>query len=142
MSTDIVQVVDGTIAVISEDVKMRKISNHIPPKSFSYSQKDFFDKQAKNGIKKRSCKPEWLTKYAFVSYSKTLDGLFCLCCIFFVTSAHQEQRAQNLVTLPYKNWRKALEELDKHAAVSYHLTSMKKMESFLQTMYHLMKQTR
>ena len=52
MSTDIAQVVDGTITVISEDVKMRMISNRIPPKSFSYPQKDFFDKQAKNGIKK------------------------------------------------------------------------------------------
>ena len=58
MSTDITQVVDGTITVISEDVKMRMISNRIPPKSFSYPQKDFFGKQAKNGIKKRSCKRE------------------------------------------------------------------------------------
>ena len=134
MSTDITQVVDGTITVISEDVKMRMISNRIPPKSFSYPQKDFFDKQAKNGIKKRSCKCEWLTKYPSVSYSKTLDGLFCLCCIFFPKSAHQVQRAQNLITLPYKNWRKALEELDKHATLSHQLTSMTKMQSFLKTM--------
>ena len=69
MSTDIAQVVDGTITVISEDVNMRMISNPIPPKSFSYPPKDFFDKQAKNGNKKRSCKREWLTKYPFVSYS-------------------------------------------------------------------------
>ena len=58
MSTDMAQVVDGTITVISEDVKMGMISNHIPPKSFSYPQKDFFDKQAKDGIKKPSCKRE------------------------------------------------------------------------------------
>ena len=51
MPNDIAQVVDGTITVISEDVKMRMISNPIPPKSFSYPQKDFFDKQAKDGIK-------------------------------------------------------------------------------------------
>ena len=44
MSTDIAQVVDGTITVISEDVKMRMISNRIPPKSFSYPPKDFFKK--------------------------------------------------------------------------------------------------
>ena len=70
MSTDIAQVVDGTITVVSEDVNMRMISNPIPPKSFSYPPKDFFDKQAKNGNKKRSCKREWLTKYPFVSYSR------------------------------------------------------------------------
>ena len=56
MSTDTAQVVDGTISVISEDVKIEMISYRIPPKSLSYSQKDFFNKQAKDGIKKRSCK--------------------------------------------------------------------------------------
>ena len=81
---------------------MRMISNHIPPKSFLYPEKDFSDKQAKNRIKKRSCKREWLTKYPFVCYSKTLDGLFCLCCIFFPTSAHQEQRAQISLLSPIK----------------------------------------
>ena len=48
MPTDFVQAVDGTIRVISEDVKMRMISNRIPPKSFSYPQNDSFDKQAKD----------------------------------------------------------------------------------------------
>ena len=107
MSTDNAQVVDGTITVISEDVQMRMISNRIPPKSFSYPQMDFFDKKAENGIKKRSCKREWLTKYLFVSYSKTLNELFCFCCIFFLISAHQRQRAQNLITLsPLKTDRR------------------------------------
>ena len=113
---------------------MRMISNRIPPKSFLYPQKDFFDKQAKDGIIKRSCKREWLTRYPFVSYCKILGGLFCLCCIFSPTSAHQGQRAQNLIALPYKTWRLALEDLDKPAKLSYHLTSMTKMQSFLQTM--------
>ena len=44
MSTDIPQIVDGTITVMSKDVKMRMISSRIPPKSSSYSQKDVFDK--------------------------------------------------------------------------------------------------
>ena len=60
-------------------------------------------------------------KYLFIYYIKTLDGLFCLYCIFFPTSTHQVQRTQNLITVPYKNWRKTLENLDKHAALSYHL---------------------
>ena len=47
MSSDIAQVVDGVITVIIKDVKMRMISNRIPPKSFSYPPKYFFDKQAK-----------------------------------------------------------------------------------------------
>ena len=41
MPNDIAQVVDGTITVISEDVKMRMISNPIRPKSFSYPKKIF-----------------------------------------------------------------------------------------------------
>ena len=53
--TDITQVVDGTTVVISKDVKMRMISNRIQPKSLSYPKNDFLDKQAKDGIKKRSC---------------------------------------------------------------------------------------
>ena len=132
MSTDIPQAVDETITVISEDVKVRMMSNRIPPKSFSYPQKDFFDKLAKNGMKKRSCKREWLTKNPLVSYFKTLDGLFGLCCIFFPTSAHQGQRAQNLTTFLCKNWQKALGNLDKHAPLPYHLTFMTRMQSFLQ----------
>ena len=48
LSTDFVQVVDGIIRIISEDVKMRVISNRIPPKSFSYPKKDSFDKQAED----------------------------------------------------------------------------------------------
>ena len=60
MSTDITQVVGGTTAVISKDVKMRMTSNRIQP--LSYPKNDFLDKQANNGIKKRSCLRERLTK--------------------------------------------------------------------------------
>ena len=49
--------------------------------------------------------------------------MFCLCCIFFPTSAHQGQRAQDLITVPYKNWRKALKDLGNHTTLFYHLTS-------------------
>ena len=62
VSTDITQVVDETTAVISKDVKMRMTSNLVQPKSLSYPKNDFLDKQAKDGIKKRSCLREWLTK--------------------------------------------------------------------------------
>ena len=48
MSTDFAQVVDATIRVISEDVKMRMITNRTPSKSSSYPQNDFFDRQAKD----------------------------------------------------------------------------------------------
>ena len=41
MSSDIAQVADGTITVISEDFKLRIISIRIPPKSFLYPPKDF-----------------------------------------------------------------------------------------------------
>ena len=54
VSTNITEVVDGTTAVISKDVKMRVISNRIQPKSLSYPKNDFLDKQAKDGIKKQS----------------------------------------------------------------------------------------
>ena len=132
MSADIAQAVEGTITVISEDIKMRRICNRIPNKSFSYPLKDFSISQQR--INKRSCKREWLIKYPFVSYSKTRHGLFCLCCFFLPASAHQGQRAQNLIILPYKNWRKALEDLDKHATLSDHFTSMTKLQWFLETM--------
>ena len=85
------------------------ISNCVPPISLLYVKNDFFffDKQAKSRIKKWSCKSEWLTKYSFISYSKTLDELFCLCCIFHPTGANQGQRAQK-------------------QTLSYHLTSVTK----------------
>ena len=73
-------------------------------------------------------------KYLFIYYIKILDGLFCLYCIFFPTSTHQVQRTQNLITVPCKNWRKTLDNLDKHATLSYHLASMIKIQSFLHTM--------
>ena len=36
MPTGIPQVVDGTVTVMSKDVKMRMMSSRIPSKSFSY----------------------------------------------------------------------------------------------------------
>ena len=60
--------------------------------------------------------------------------MLCLCCIFFPTSAHQGQRGQNLVTVHHKIWRKVLKDPGNQTTLSYHLTSITKMQLFLQTM--------
>ena len=66
-----------------------------------------------------------------LSFSKSTDGLSCLACVLFPTSAHQRSRAESLITQPYRNWNEATEDLKNHSVPEQPKDSMEKMNSFL-----------
>ena len=102
MSTDITQVVDGTTAVISKDVKMRMTSNLIQPKSLSYPKNDFLDKQAKDGIKKRSCLREWLTNNPSFFILKLLTECFVYVAFSFLQAHIKDKEPKNSLLSPIR----------------------------------------
>ena len=67
-----------------------------------------------------------------MSYSKSLDGLYCLSCILF-PSTSQTQRAELLIATPYQNWKKAGADIANHSTLKYHLLSECKRQAFLDT---------
>ena len=87
------EVVDDIIKVlplseISDDCKNTLIKNRAPEKSVKFPPKIYKDNRKKSGEIRRYCLHEWFYNFKFLSYSKSTDGLFCLACVLFPTSAH------------------------------------------------------
>jgi len=80
---------------------------------------------------KRYCCREWFEKFDFICYSESLDGLFCLACLFFPDTGHR--RPNNLIKDPYRNWKDAVSDLKSHTATEYHMNSMAKLNAFKST---------
>ena len=79
----------------------------------------------------RSFQHSWLMKYPWLKYSKQNDGGYCLPCI---SCTNHNADPGVLVTNLLKNFRKALETLDKHNAKDYHKQAVIKMDAFLKVM--------
>lgn len=80
---------------------------------------------------KRYCCREWFDKFDFICYSESVDGLFCLACLFFPDTAHR--RPKILVKDPYRNWKDAVADLKSHTGNEYHINSMSKLNAFKAT---------
>ena len=61
-----------------------------------------------------------------------VSRLYCLSCILF-PSISQACRAEILISLPYKNWKKARADIANHSTLKYHLLSECKKQAFLDT---------
>ena len=130
------EVIDDIIKVlplskINDDCKNSLIKNRAPEKSFKFPPKIYKDSRKKSGETRRYCLHELFDNFKFLSYSKSTDGLFCLACVLFPTSAHQGSRAKILITQPYRNWKDTREDLKNHSVLEYHKDSLEKMNSFL-----------
>ena len=119
------------LSKISDDCKHSLIKNRTPEKSFKFPPKICKDSRKKSGeIRRYCCLHEWFDNFKFLSYSKSTDGLLCLECVLFPTSVHQGSRAKILITLPYRNWKDAREDLKNHSVLEYHNDSMEQMNNF------------
>ena len=72
--------------------------------------------------------------YHTLCYSKSTDGVFCLCCTFFPLPAHHGKRANYLLSVPYRNWKNARADFSKHVNLEYHRDSKTKLDAFIQMM--------
>lgn len=64
----------------------------------------------------------WLQKYTWLAYSGKEDGAFCKCCVLFGVregGANKKILGQ-LVLIPFRNWKNALEAFNKHQSTDYH----------------------
>lgn len=90
---------------LSDDERYEVIHNiFVPDESYSFPQTKF-------GKFNRPFRSSWLEQYPGLVYSPSTDGAFCLPCVLF--SADIDKRGQ-LVKEPYRNWKKATEQLDEH----------------------------
>ncbi|KAG5881267.1 hypothetical protein JTB14_003738 [Gonioctena quinquepunctata] len=65
------------------------------------------------------------------------DGAYCKFCFVFAQKEVGHTSAQitgHLVTDPYRNWKKALENFQKHQTTQYHCTASIKADNFLSVM--------
>ncbi len=61
----------------------------------------------------RSFRRIWLDTYDGLVYSPSIDGAFCMYCALFTSDSKKSKHVQ-LVTEPFRNWKKATERFDEH----------------------------
>lgn len=79
----------------------------------------------------RYCQREWFEQFDFLCYSESLDGLFCLTCVFIPDTEHR--RPYLLVNDPYRNWKDTHTDLKSHTCNEYHINSRSKLTAFKTT---------
>jgi len=87
MSLDISYYTKGRATNLDADTKYRLIQERVPPTGFKFPGKAYRDKRKVTGVMNRYCQREWFDAFRFISYSKTQDGLYCLCCVLFPTTS-------------------------------------------------------
>ena len=75
----------------------------------------------------------WLEKFTWLVYSRSLDGAFCLNCVLFGgESSHNASKLQYLYSLPLTYWKTALQKFSEHEQKSpKHLTATLKASNFV-----------
>ena len=118
---------------VSDDQKLFLIKNRKPGEAFKFPTRAYSDKRRASGQMFRSCLPSWLDTHEFLCYSKAHDGLYCLACVLFPMPAHHGQKANLLISAPYRNWKDAASDMKNHSVLEYHKDSMAKLRSFVET---------
>lgn len=75
----------------------------------------------------------WLTRWSWLSYSKMLDGVFCKYCVLFNQNegGRGKQKLGKLILEHFSNWKKAIEEFNKHENTNYHKMSVLNADNLL-----------
>ena len=118
----------------TSEVMMRLINNREPEANFKFPSKQYKDTSEKTGVKLRRCSRVWLNTHDFICYSKSTDDLFCLSCVLYPVSAYRGKRAEKIISSPYRNWKDAKLDLQRHANLQYHRDSKTRMDSFMERM--------
>ncbi|XP_072039158.1 uncharacterized protein [Amphiura filiformis] len=81
----------------------------------------------------RSFNHDWLTKYKWLVYSKTLDGGFCKYCALF---AKKREKLGVLVNKPFTRWTKVSKVLGGHGENKYHIDAYRDAKIFQRSNEH------
>ena len=79
----------------------------------------------------RCFRRNWLVDHKWLSYSKRLDGGFCIPCALF-NSLSGKQIKGKFVTKPFKIWRKKSEQCKGHETLKYHESAMELADNLIQ----------
>ena len=134
LATDIIKVIGLQNQVISPETKLYLIKNRQPEADFNFPTRQYKDSTEKGGVRQWYRSRDWFKMYDTLCYSKSTDGVFCLCCVLFPMPAHQGQRAKPLISTSYCNWKDARTDFAKHINHQYHRDSKRKMEDFVKMM--------
>ena len=120
---------------VDDGTKMLLIGNNTPPPGFKFPPKKYKDKRRSCGVMNRYCREDWFREFNFISYSVQQDGLYCNTCVLFNTehSRPNMERANILVTKPYRNWKDAKSDLKAHSVSEAHQLATAKREAFIKT---------
>ena len=97
-------------------------SNWKPPVGYSFPYRSFGDKQ-------RRFNPDWLSRYHFLRYSKSQDGVVCVYCYFF-----RPTDSGALISSPLSDWKNIGHLLQKHVGGAYtslHSAAAQSAETFI-----------
>lgn len=84
-----------------------------------------------SGPRKLKFQYKWFCSWKWLSYSNSVDGVFCVYCVLFGTDEVKYQKLGKLVCEKYNRWNCAVEKFNKHQSLVYHLTAMEKANGFL-----------
>ena len=120
---------------VDDRTKMLLIENNKPPPGFKFPPKQYRDKRRPRGVTNRYCNEDWFKEFNFISYSVQQDGLYCNTCVLFNTehSRPNMEKANILVTKPYRNWKDAKSDLKAHSVSEAHQLATAKREAFIKT---------
>ena len=112
----------GKVTCLSDADKYNLIKNpYIPPQSYK------FPRHSEHG-KQRCFQHFWLSKYAWLVYSKELDGGVCLACALFCKPSGLHDRV--LVERAMCKYTKATDLLKEHSIKKSHIDALQDMDRF------------
>lgn len=105
------------------------ISVWIPDENFVYKTRVIFGKC-------RKFNKDWLHLYNWLTYSKELDGAFCIPCVFFGRRIGiNASKMEKLMKCPVTDWSSSKNKLNLHSLKSdVHKTALLTMQSFMDVM--------
>lgn len=101
---------------ITDEKRMRLLKKPwVPPTNYAFPI---------IGQRKLKFQAKWIDAFNWLAYTKESgEGAVCKCCVLFVkhcVGKHAGQKTGALVSKPFTNWKKALEQFRDHQNASYH----------------------
>ena len=114
---------DQEISRLSENEKYQLIKTVFRPIA-DYE----FPSQEEYG-KNRSFQPSWLQRFEWLTYSKSMNGGFCVSCVLFAKG--DRTALGQLVNSPMTNFTRAKKTLDEHQLQETHVVATESMTAFM-----------
>ena len=86
--------------------------------------------------KQRCFQASWLKTYSWLTYSRELDGGFCIACVLFGRGQSSCRPDRILVEKAMSKFNKATDVLKDHSKAQSHHDAMKDMARFISVMEH------